>query len=307
MSELISEFLSFLEKNLNYSENTIKSYKQDLLLFDTFIAQRKLNYSNVKRDNIREFISERLDTVTYRGDTEGYRTIRRRISSLKKFYEYLRKRKLVESNPFLLISTPRKHDKLPEVLYEKQIDELLNKNKERVDKLQSRDQALLELMYSSGLRCSEVVNLKLTDINISNRIMRIFGKGNKERIVPFSNDAKEALILYLKYLRQDLLENSEDPSKDYVFLNSKGKQLTSRGLEYIMKGIVKKNGLTFGFDFHPHVLRHTFATHLLENGMDLRNIQELLGHSSINTTQVYTHVSKEKVKEEYEKYFPKGE
>lgn len=299
-------FLNYLKYNLNYSENTIKSYSQDITLFEDFLVEQNIDYRNVSRDDVRLFMAERLSKKTIRGKNETSRTLRRRISALKKYYQYLYNEKLVETNPFLLIVSPKKRDKLPEVLYESQINALLNENSKRTDDLAVRDQALLELMYSSGLRCSEVINLKVSDIEFSSRYMRILGKGNKERIVPFSEEAKKAMINYAKFSREQTLKENEKTKNEYFFLNSKGDKLTSRGLEYILKEIVKKTGLSLGFDLHPHVLRHTFATHLLDQGADLRVIQELMGHESINTTSIYMHVSKEKVKSEYDKYFPKS-
>ncbi len=305
MNNYKEEFLLYLKHNLNYSDNTIKSYSQDIDLFLEFLNENKIDYLNITLDNVRDFIASRLDHTTYRGSNESYRSVKRRLSSLKKFYNYLYNKNLVSSNPFLLIKTPRNHNKLPEVLYQKQVEDLLNANKTRTDYLRDRDQALLELMYSSGLRCMEITNLKFSNIDIENRIMRIIGKGNKERLVPFSKDAKYYLKNYIEHLRKELVAKSlKEEDKDYVFLNSRGNKLTTRGLEYIIKEIQTKNGLDLGFDFHPHVLRHSFATRLLENGADLRVIQELLGHSSINTTQIYTHVSKENVKKAYDKYFP---
>ncbi len=297
-------FLDYLRHNLNFSENTIKSYQQDISLFEDFLLKHELDFRNISRDDIRLFMQERLNHKTYRGKKENPRSVRRRISALRKYYSFLYDKKMVSSNPFLLIVTPKKHDKLPEVLYESQIEELFENNKKRTDILASRDQALLELMYSSGLRCSEVVNLKLHDIEFSSRYMRIVGKGNKERIVPFSLEAKKSMMEYAKNLRGTLLIENNKKKSEYFFLNSKGEQLTTRGLEYILKEIVKKTGLLLGFDLHPHVLRHSFATHLLNNGADLRMIQELMGHESINTTSIYMHVSKAKMKDEYQKYFP---
>lgn len=302
-----SLFLSHLKHHLNLSENTIKAYSQDITLFEDFLIEHKIDFKNVKRDDVRLFMATRLKTTTYRGNKESQRTLRRRISSLKKYYSYLYEEKLVDTNPFLLIVSPKKHDKMPEVLYESQIKKLLIENNKRNDELASRDQALLELMYASGLRCSEVVNLKIEDISFPSRYMRIIGKGNKERIVPFSETARIAMINYARFLRVDLLKNNNiEKNYPYFFLNSKGQKLTTRGLEYIMKEIIKKTGLSFGFNLHPHVLRHTFATHLLDKGADLRMIQELMGHESIGTTSIYMHVSKEKIKNEYNKYFPQS-
>lgn len=307
MTKEQSLFLSHLKHHLNLSDNTIKAYSQDITLFEDFLIRNNIDFRNVTRNDIRNFMVERLSKTTYRGKKESSRSLRRRISSLKKYYSYLYDEKIVSSNPFLLISSPKKHDKLPEVLYESQINKLLTENNKRTDKLKDRDQALLELMYSSGLRCSEIVNLKTTDIVFPSRYMRIIGKGNKERMVPFSENARLAMINYARFLRVELIkENKIENNYPFFFLNSKGQKLTTRGLEYIMKEIIKKTGLSLGFDLHPHVLRHTFATHLLDNGADLRMIQELMGHESIGTTSIYMHVSKEKIKNEYEKYFPKS-
>lgn len=301
-----AEFLDYLRHNLNYSENTIKSYSQDITLFENFLLEKEIDFKNVSRNDVRLFMKERLTTVTYRDKYESPRTLRRRISGLKKYYDFLYERQYVNSNPFLLVVSPKKHDKLPEVLYESQIKELLEENSKREDDLKERDQALLELMYSSGLRCSEVINLKISDIEFSSRYMRVFGKGKKERMVPFSKSAKSWMLQYARKSRMDVLkENEKSLKEEYFFLNSKGNKLTERGLEYIFTEIIKKTGLNLGFPLHPHVLRHTFATHLLNKGADLRVIQELMGHESINTTSIYVHVSKEKVKKEYDKYFPK--
>jgi len=300
------EFLDYLKHELNYSDNTIKGYKQDIDLFLDYLFNEGIDYTKVDKLVIRNFMQIRLTAYTYKGNKETARSVRRRICGLRKFYKFLYKRKEVESNPFISVKPLKKHDKLPEVMYESQVESLLKANSERVDKLKDRDQALLELMYSSGLRCSEVVNLTILQLDLASRTIRVIGKGNKERLVPFSPTAKESLINYFKGLRKELIDSVKvEERTNYVFLSSKGKQLTTRGLEYIIDSIQKKCGLDFGFNLHPHVLRHTFATKLLENGADLRMIQELLGHESINTTQIYTHISKENLKEQYDKYFPK--
>ncbi len=307
MNRVESEFIDYLRHDLQYSENTIIAYKQDLECYFDFLYRNNLDFTKISKLKIRNFMQERLSTTNNKGKLESERTLRRRICSLRKFYKFLLKRNVVTSNPFLSIRQGKVHNKMPDVLYNSQIEELLKRNSERVDELKDRDQALLELMYSSGLRCSEVINLKINDINLASRFIRVFGKGKKERIVPFSENAKIYLISYSKGLRRELLLKSENKTgNQYVFMNSKGEKLTSRGLEYIMQSIVKKTGLNLGFELHPHTLRHTFATHLLEGGADLRLIQELLGHESINTTQIYTHVSKDTLKAQYDLYFPKG-
>ncbi len=202
---------------------------------------------------------------------------------------------MIDFNPFLFISSPKKEIRYPRVLYVEQINNLLKCNAARTDELALRDQCILELLYASGVRVSELVKISLKDIDIRNRHIRIFGKGSKERIVPFNKSAQAAIKNYVANSRDQLLARySLSVQYDYLFLNSQGKPLTSRGVEYILKEIEKKTGCNY--DLHPHLLRHTFATHLLENGADLRVIQELLGHESLNTTQIYTHVTEEAMK-----------
>lgn len=307
MNRTEKEFLDFLKYDLNYSDNTISSYQQDIDCFLNYTYSEGIDYDKIDRNFIRNFMQVRLSQVNDKGQCDSERTIRRRISSLRKFYGYLLERDFIEANPFLGIHSFKRHDKLPEVLFESQIMKLLETNNKRNDLLKERDQAILELMYSSGMRCSEVVNLDTYHIDFSSRCIRVLGKGKKERIVPFSEDAKNCLVSYCKGLRNELLKKcNPDKKTNYIFLNNRGEKLTTRGLEYILTEVIKKTGLNLGFPLHPHVLRHTFATHLLEGGADLRVIQELLGHTSINTTQIYTHVSKEAMKAQYDKYFPKG-
>ena len=265
--DYVQEFYNYLRFELNLSINTVKSYIFDANLFMTFIGKEGVDITEVDKNVIRNFMSERLEHTTYRGNLEGERSLSRRVCALRKYFKFLF-------------------------------------NRQRNDKLASRDQALLELMYCSGLRCSEVVSLNITQIDFPHRTILVKGKGNKERVVPFSESAKACLLDYGRNLRKEL-EKQAGKRSQYFFLNSKGDKLTTRGLEYIMHSIINKTGLSLGFNLHPHALRHSFATSLLENGADLRIIQELLGHSSINTTQIYTHVSKENLKNQYEEFFPK--
>lgn len=302
--DYVQEFYNFLKYELNMSENTIKSYVFDVNLFMNFLEKEGVDLKSVDKNVIRNWMTERLEHTTYRGNLEGERSLARRICSLKKYFKFLLNKKYISENPFISIASPKKRIKNPDVLYAKQVAELLKANRERTDELASRDQALLEIMYCSGLRCSEVTGLIITQIDFHNRTILIKGKGGKERVVPFSENCKEYLLDYAKNLRKKL-EQTAGERTNYFFLNSKGKKLTNRGLEYIIESISKKAGLSLGFSLHPHVLRHSFATNLLENGADLRVIQELLGHSSINTTQIYTHVSKENLKSQYDEFFPK--
>ena len=302
--DYVQKFYNFLKYELNMSENTVKSYIFDVNLFMNFLEKEGIDLKSVDKNVIRNWMTERLEHTTYRGNLEGERSLARRICSLKKYFKFLLNKKYISENPFISITSPKKRIKNPDVLYAKQVAELLKANLERADELASRDQALLEIMYCSGLRCSEVTGLTITQIDFHNRTILIKGKGGKERVVPFSENCKEYLLDYAKNLRKKL-EQLAGERTNYFFLNSKGKKLTNRGLEYIIESISKKAGLSLGFSLHPHVLRHSFATNLLENGADLRVIQELLGHSSINTTQIYTHVSKENLKSQYDEFFPK--
>ena len=222
----------------------------------------------------------------------------------------------IDDNPFILMSAPKTETKYPHALYKEQIEELFKRNGERTDALANRDQAILYLLYYSGVRAQELVNLNIQSVSLKDRKIRVLGKGNKERIVPFSTDCQIVLKKYIDKERKDLLikyqtmqkkriaEGKNDELFPPLFFNAKGGKLTTRGLEYILDAIQEKTGLFVGL--HPHLLRHTFATHLLENGADLRVIQELLGHESINATQVYTHVTEKAMKETYEKAFPRA-
>ena len=299
MKDKITEFLNYLKYERNFSNNTLVSYKQDLNCFYNFLVKENINYLAITSQDIRNFETERLKKY----DTK--RTLARRISALKHFYKFLIKRNYATKNPFLDLEKLKFNKKFPEALYVSQIEELFKRNSERIDKLKDRDQAILELLYSSGMRCSELVNLKTIDINFSSKTIRVFGKGKKERIVPFSDECKKYLILYAKNLRNELINAlPREKRTNYFFLNSKGTKLTNRGVEYILHEVEKKNGMDIGL--HPHILRHSFATHLLENGADLRTIQVMLGHESINTTQVYTNITKETLKKEYYEFFPRA-
>lgn len=305
MNRIENEFLRYLKNNLNYSNNTIVAYQHDIDVFLDFLYQKNYDFQNINKAIIREFIIERT-SLTSNKNMDSDRSLKRRISSLRKFYNYMYLNDLVQSNPFIGIRMKGKNEKLPDIIYEQQINRLLTLNNERKDNLKSRDQAILELMYSSGLRCSEVINLKISDIDFSTNTIRVFGKGKKERFVPFNNSAKKEIIEYSKELRNELLVKTDDiNNRKYLFLNKRGEKLTSRGLQYILSSLQKKLSLDIGFSLHPHALRHSFATRLLDNGADLKTIQELLGHESISTTQIYTHVSKKSLKSEYDKFFDK--
>lgn len=289
----LNDFLIYLEKVLNYSHFTAISYGEDITRFLEFLKKANISKKEVNKDIIRTFILEEINSGLEKI------SIKRGISACRHFYLYLHRYKDYEDNPFEAITSLKATHKLPEFLTFEEINEFLENNKKRLDKLKDRDQAILELFFSSGLRVSELVDLTLEDINFEDRLLRVKGKGNKEREVPFSNTCKEALINYIKDLRIKLIHSEEER---HVFINSRGEKLTSRGVEYIVKKAKEKSG--FNLKVHPHMLRHSFATELLANGVDLRVIQEFLGHSSIKTTGIYTHITNEELKQVYKECLP---
>ncbi|MCQ2771761.1 MAG: tyrosine recombinase [Bacilli bacterium] len=300
MNKVEKEFLDYLGSVRRYSPNTVDSYKRDIDKFFVFIEGEGILFDNVDEKVIRNWLSIEL----YTGVSK--RSCQRRMSALRGFYTYLDENKYVQKNPFKYVSAPKNPVRYPKALTIEEVEKLFEENLKRSDDMKVRDQAIIELLYASGLRASELVNLKVRDIDFRRRIVRIIGKGNKERLVPFTQTCGLAMDAYSKKLRPILLanksKNSIRPSMSF-FLNQKGENLTVRGLEYILKEIQGKTGMYLGL--HPHEFRHSFATHFLEKGMDLRTIQELLGHESLNTTQVYTHVSTKAMQKQYESSFPR--
>lgn len=298
MLEIVNEYASYLLYQKNYSKKTIDSYTRDINKFLEFMNNENYTLNSVDSTLIRNFLAhETLSGISKRSNA-------RRVIALRQFYEYLVKNNYVEFNPFIVISTSKVDKKLPEFMYLEEINNLFELNSQRKDFLMHRDQAIIELLFSSGLRVSELVNLTLQDLNLKERMMRIVGKGNKERIVPFSLKTQKTLSIYLENTRKELIANSgNNIGTNYVFLNNRGEKLTTRGVEYILQEIENKTCVTLSL--HPHKFRHSFATHLLNQGLDLRTIQELMGHASLSSTQVYTHVSNQKMHDEYEKAFPR--
>ena len=303
MNKPIKEFVDHLQYDLNYSQRTIDSYSRDVEKFFVFLNEQGLRMDEVDLQVIRNFLTEEINSGVSK------RSCKRRLSSLRKFYQYIHKLNYVDENWFVFISTPKTDKKYPQILYPEQVNKIFEANAQRTDFLAKRDQAILYMLYYTGVRAFELVNLTLEDIDLRQRTIRVLGKGNKERIVPFTVDCRNILIDYLDNTRPILLAR-QMPSPDdkeeplLVFFNNQGNRLTTRGLEYILDSIERKTGSFVGL--HPHMLRHSFATHLLEAGADLRVIQELLGHANLNATQIYTHVSEEAMKEAYFDAFPRA-
>lgn len=304
MNKPTREFLDYLLYERNYSEMTVKSYQNDIEKFFAFLYEEGILMDDVDSVVIRNFLTEELNSGVSK------RSCKRRLCSLKGFYKYMVNRKMVKENPFLFIQSPKTDKRYPRTLYRDQVQEILVSNAKRTDELAIRDQAILCLLYYCGLRASELVGLNVQDVNLKRRVLRVMGKGRKERIVPFTEECAEAVQKYINTTRNELLAKKINGSPA-LFLSDhherdpqKEARLTTRGLEYILDQIEEKTGTFVGL--HPHILRHSFATHLLENGADLRVIQELLGHESINATQVYTHVSTEAMKQTYLDAFPRA-
>lgn len=285
----IEEFIDYLRFEKKYSENTISSYKRDLNKTNTYI---KKDFAKLNKKDIQNYIQKI-------SKSENVSSVSRCISTLKSFYKFLELNKYTSLNPLTTITNPKTVKKLPKILSEEEIEKLLDINL-KTD-FDYRNKAMLELMYSSGLRVSELINLNVNDIDLSNASVRIFGKGSKERIIPLNDYAIDALNNYILNHRRSLFKHGES---NYLFLNNHGNKMTRQGFFKILEKIAKEKGIKS--ELSPHTLRHSFATHLLKHGADLRSIQELLGHSDISTTQIYTHITSERLQKNYEEFHPHG-
>lgn len=291
LEELIDEFLRYLLIDKGYSNNTIESYRRDLIKFLKFNKDKKIQ--SITNDDLKEY----LKALKLEGLNE--KSISRNISCLKSFYKFLVIGKYTKNNPSEFLFIPKTKKSLPNILTEEDVLKLLDI--ELTDNFSYRNKAMLELMYATGLRVSELVNLKLQDVDLSQDIVRTFGKGSKERIIPIGDYAKEYLEKYIYKYRGTMLKKN---NCEYLFLNNHGNKMTRQGFFKIVKKIAKEKGIEQ--ELSPHTLRHSFASHLLKYGADLRTIQELLGHSDISTTQIYTHITNEELKKNYEDFHPHG-
>lgn len=293
MNEVI-EFLKYLKDEKNYSKYTIINYGKDLKLFMNFLKDEKIEkLKNVDYQIMRSYLSFLYDKEYSK------KAISRHISTLKSFFKYLLKEEKIKDNPMTLISTPKLDKKLPKVLYNEQLEHILN-IPDLLDPLGQRDSVILETIYSTGVRVSELVAIKISDINFNDKRIKILGKGNKERYVLYGKVLEEKMNKYLNDGRIMLNKNNSD----YLLLNKNGNKITTRGIEKILEKNLKKAGINIKIT--PHTLRHTFATDMLNNGADLKTVQELLGHESLKTTQIYTHVSNEHLRNVYLSTHPRS-
>lgn len=295
--EALAECIIYLKIERGLSANTVTSYKRDIEKYLTFLTEKKITQlDEVSRFEILDF----LQTLRQSGAADN--SIIRMVSSLRKFHQYLKRESIVSDDPMQLIDTPKKASTLPKAISPQAVEQLLEAP-DTTTPLGVRDRTILELMYATGLRISELVNLKLSDMHLTMGFIQTMGKGEKERIIPLGEIASQWLDHYLDGARVYLQDQSVETS-EYVFLNSRGKGLSRQGVWKKVKQLALEAGIDQNVT--PHTLRHSFATHLLENGADLRMVQELLGHADISTTQIYTHITKTRLKQVYSDYHPRA-
>jgi len=287
--KLIAKFINYLKTERNYSAHTISNYQRDLRFLTSFLKGKKIN-----RSAAREYLLA-LEKKRY-----SRRSIARKLSSARSFFRFLLREKLIEQNPFENLLTPKLPKKLPNFLYPEELQSLLDapdpKNPRGL-----RDRSILEVIYGTGLRVTEIIRMNMNDVDFDEGEIKVLGKGSKERIVLFGSLARNALHKYIKEGRSSLVSGKKAAA---LFVNRRGERLTSRSVERMISFYAKKAGLNKKVT--PHTLRHSFATHLLSGGADLRMVQELLGHVSLSTTQVYTHITKERLKEVYDSAHPRS-
>ncbi len=293
----IQLFCDYLVYERHYSELTRNAYRDDLNHFKTFLS----NSGNA--DLLAITMTDARIYLGYLSEQQFSRaSISRKISSIRAFYQFLLHNGLVDSNPFSYLNIKKKGVRLPKFFYNEEIEALF-KTVEGTDTLDIRNKALLEVLYGTGIRVSECQQIKLNDIDFEMSVLFVKGKGNRERYVPFGYYAQEAIKQYINESRIELMEKSK-ATHDYLFVNHRGEHITTEGISYILDQMIKKSSLSS--DIHPHMLRHTFATHLLNNGADMRTVQELLGHQSLPSTQIYAHVTKEHLQNSYNKFHPRS-
>jgi integrase/recombinase XerD len=293
--ELINNFLSYLSAEKGLSRNTVESYFLDLKKFQKFMLSKDKNFIPFSKSDIVDFIEK------IRNEGYSLSSICRFTSSIKGLCKYLIIEGVIKEDPSENLQAPKRWEKLPKSLSVSEIKSFLESGQSAntSEPATIRDYVMFELLYSSGLRVSELISLKLEDINLESGFIRVVGKGSKERIVPFNTRALEGLKRYISQHRLEILKKKRSP---YLFITNRGKPMTRQRFWQKIKAI----GSKLGIDLSPHTMRHSFATHLLEGGADLRSLQKMLGHSDISTTQIYTKVTAERLKQVYSKYHPRA-
>lgn len=291
-------FIRFMQVEKSYSVHTVDNYQKDIEHFSFFMDQYSISdYNAVTYALVRLYLTEMYALKWKR------KTIARKISSLRSFFKFLMKEELVKDNPFILASMPKQESRLPTFLYEDELKNLFDVS-DLTTPLGQRNQALLELLYGTGIRVSECCSISLHDIDFEIGTILIMGKGRKERYLPLGSYALDAIDTYINDGRQKLISHSNMEDSKILFLNYRGGNLSRSGVRKILERLVDKTALTVHIS--PHVLRHTFATHLLNEGADMRTVQELLGHAHLSSTQIYTHVTKDQLKHVYNSFHPRA-
>ena len=285
----LRSFLNYLLVDKGLSNNTVKAYEADISSFFQWLDNEDLKYKNLQEGHINQYISFLFQRKMRSS------SVNRKISSIKSFYIFLVKRNFVKNSPLNDLVTPKQEKYLPESMSEAEVDKLLN-SPDVSNKIENRDKAMIEMLYATGMRISELVNLKITDVDMKRCVVKVFGKGSKERLVPFGETALDSLRSYLN-------EREQSSSKE-IFLSNRGKKMTRVAFWQRVKVYLIRENLKNSIS--PHTLRHAFATHLLNRGADLRSVQLLLGHSDLSTTQIYTHIAKQRLSDVLKKHHPRG-
>ena len=286
----LRSFLNYLYIEKGLSQNTVKAYEVDLLAFISWITDNtNTDVKNIKEDNINKYISYLFKTKLKSS------SVNRKISSIKSFYLFLIKKNIVNTSPVSEVISPKQEKYLPSSMSEDEVDKLLNSPDSNI-KIEKRDKAMIEMLYATGMRISELVNLKITDVDMQRCVVKVLGKGSKERLIPFGEEAYEALNNYLS-------DRDESSSKE-VFLSNRKTKISRVAFWHRIKFYLVRENLKQTIS--PHTLRHAFATHLLNRGADLRSVQLLLGHSDLSTTQIYTHIAKQRLSDVLKKHHPRG-
>ena len=293
MEEIQKKFLNMLKVERNFSDHTLKAYHDDLAQFNQFLEQELLNLRTFEYKDARNYLSYLYSNNLKRT------TVSRKISTLRTFYEFWMTQDTSVNNPFIQLVHPKKEQYLPQFFYEEEMEALFNTVSNDAKK-GLRDRVVIELLYATGIRVSELVNIKVMDLDMNLPGVKVLGKGNKERFVPFGEFCRQSIEQYLEKFKP--LKSKSHP---YLIVNMKGDPITERGVRYLLNDVVERTaGVT---EIHPHKLRHTFATHLLNQGADLRTVQSLLGHVNLSTTGKYTHVSNQQLRKVYLSAHPRAQ
>ena len=296
--KVLADFYRYLKKERGFSNNTVKAYQNDLSRFLAFLPNNISGFDKVNRESIRGFLESEIDRKDLKTPTSS-KTIARRLASIKSLFKYLLQSEQVINNPAILVKTPKVSKTLPNFIDQKVIESLMKIPDESTNK-GLRDRAILELFYSTGIRLSELIALNIQEIDSGNQLIKVYGKGNKERLIPFGNRAKFCIENYLK---SRALSISNAPKNEPLFVNKKNKRVPKSTIQRRIRNYIKL--VAEGQNLGPHILRHSFATHLMDMGADIRSVKDLLGHSSLST-QIYTHIKPERMKSIYKQAHPHG-